>query len=1076
MIKDRNGVAGATTRTVFAMTCLVLLAMSAFGATAVRLRCEYRENPLGIDVAAPRLSWGLESDFRGERQTAYRILVATSPEALAEDKGDLWDSGKVVSAQSVQAPYAGKPLDSHRVCHWKVRVWDKDGRPSAWSQPARWCTGFMDESDWQARWIARQEAPGASAQGCKWIWFPEGEPQAAAPPGTRYFRKTVVLPQGVVVRKAEMVVSADNRFTLHFNGALVGGGKDYQSLERFDLTGRLVAGLNVIAVAARNDTDAPNPAGLVAKLTIDHGEDARETIQTEASWRTSQTAMEGWEGTEFDDSAWVQAIELGEMGMAPWGMLHSAPGPLPMFRKGFSVDRPVTRAVAYVCGLGQYEMRLNGAKVGDHVMDPGWTNYRKRCLYATYDVTDAIRQGPNCLGMLLGNGMYNVPGGRYVKFTGSFGPPKVIAHLRLEFADGTTDTIVTDDTWRADQSATVFSCIFGGEDYDARTEQPGWDEPGFDDTAWAAARVVNGPGGRLVSQDAPPIKVMERFDTVAVTEPQDGVYIYDLGQNFSGWPVLTVRGNRGAVVKLTPGELLDDQGLVTQRSSGGPTFFTYTLKGGGTETWRPRFSYYGFRYVQVEGAAPDSAELDTPVVESLHGEFTHSSASRVGHFSCSSTLINRIHDLILAAVRSNLQSVLTDCPHREKLGWLEVSQLLGPAIFFNFDAPMLYTKIVQDTRESQLENGFVPDIAPEYVVFNGGFRDSPEWGSASVINPWHLYQWYGDAAILDRHYDVMKQYVEYLACRSDGHIVSHGLGDWCDIGPRGPGPSQLTPLALTATATYYQDVCIVRDTARLLGRDDDAALYSARAREIYEAFNQEFFDADTNQYATGSQTSQAMPLVLGLVDDDRRPPVLDQLVADVHAHGDHVTSGDVGFRYLVTALLEGGRSDVVYAMTAHTEPPSYGDQLAQGATALAETWDANPAASQNHCMLGHVEEWFYRGLGGIGPDPSGVGFEKIRIAPQVVGDITWVKCTYESIRGPLAVHWRVEPDGFHLDVTVPGNATATVHVPTTDAADVLEGGVPAVDADGVRFLGVEAGAAVYDVGSGEYAFLAPKGG
>lgn len=884
------------------------------------LRCEYRVEPHGIDVAAPRLSWILTSKVRGQVQTAYQVLVASERLRLEADEGDLWDSGRVASSRTAQIAYAGKPLRAHQECWWKVRVWDREGQVSAWSKAASWSMGLAAGEPWKGRWIG-------------WKRDPSNLPAATQP-----------------------------------------------------------------------------------------GKPAADAMQ-----------------------------------------------PLPILRREFEVGRPITRACLYVCGLGFNEVRLNGRKVGDQVLDPGWTNYRKTCLYSTHDVTAHIVLGRNALAVMLGNGMYNVPGGRYVKFTGSFGPPKLILQLHLEYSDGTTADLGTDETWRIAASPITFSCIYGGEDYDARLEEAGWDRPGFDDQAWQPAAVLDGPGGKLRAQSAPPVKVMKTFKPARVMEPRPGVYVYDLGQNFAGWPQIKVRGPVGAQVKLIPAELLDAKGLADQGGSGGPCLFTYTLKGDGEEVWSPRFSYYGFRYVQVEGAASDTAQTaGKPRLLDLEGQFVHSSAPVVGEFSCSNPLFNKIHDIILAAVRSNLQSVITDCPHREKLGWLEVPHLLGPAIMFNFDVATLYAKISDDAAEAQLDHGLVPDIAPEYTVFSEGFRDSPEWGSAAVIVPWLTWQQYGDRKVLEDHYDGMKRYVDYLGTRAKDRIVSHGLGDWCDFGPAPYGPSQHTPIALTATAMYYDDARLVAETARLLGNVADAEEYTRLAEDIRGAFNRTFFHADTAQYATGSQASNAIPLVLGIVEPDRAADVLENLVKDVRAHQNHLTAGDIGHRYLVQALNQGGRSDVVFDMTNQRDVPSYGSQIEQGATSLTEVWDPRRGFSQNHCMLGHVEEWFYNGLAGIRLDPAEVGFARIVIKPQVVGDITWAKAHHDSIRGRIASEWRREDGTLVLEVTIPPNTTATVYVPVGKDQTVA---VEEVDVGTMAPVRRDAGAAVYEVGSGKYRFV-----
>ncbi len=743
-----------------------------------------------------------------------------------------------------------------------------------------------------------------------------------------------------------------------------------------------------------------------------------------------------------------------------WERTSINSGPLPIFRREFDVSHEVRRATAYISGLGFFELYLNGKRVGDHVLEPGWTNYRRTTLYATYDVSDFLRQGSNAVGVELGNGMYNVAGGRYVKFVGSFGRPKFILHLRIEYADGSTQTVVSDHRWKVAPSATHFSCIYGGEDYDARDEQPGWAEPGFSEKGWEGVDDVGEPSESLISQAQPPIKVMQVFPTVKVTEPAPGIHVYDLGQNFSGWPQITVWGKAGAEVRMTPGELLDDKGLVSQRSSGGPTYFTYTLKGGEAETWHPHFSYYGFRYVQVEGDAE---------VTNLEGQFLHSSAPQAGEFICSNTLFNRIHKLIIMAVLGNLQSVVTDCPHREKLGWLEVPYLMASGIGFDFDLSSYFPKIARDMRDSQTLEGLIPDIAPEYSIHSEGFRDSPEWGSAMVMVPWWSYQQNGDRRILEESLPAMEHYVDYLGSKAHDHIISYGLGDWYDIGPGRPGVSKLTPLGVTATATYYEDIHVVAEANHVLGHEAEAIRYAALASVVKAAFNHAFFDAKTGQYASGSQTAQAMPLVNDLCPRADRPGVATHLVDDVVRRGDQQTAGDVGYHYLVRALMDAGRSDVLFAMTNRTNPPSYGAQLEKGATSLTEAWDADPESSQNHCMLGHIEEWFYAGLAGIETD-----YNNITIRPQPVGDLTWVKAWHDTVRGRVESSWKKDDSGFELTVKIPANATATVFLPAHSLESVTESGKPISRAEGVRFLRAERSAQVFEVASGEYTFRVAK--
>jgi alpha-L-rhamnosidase len=752
---------------------------------------------------------------------------------------------------------------------------------------------------------------------------------------------------------------------------------------------------------------------------------------------------------------------------------HSAAA-LPAFRHAFRLHGRVTRALLFVSGLGQYEVSLNGRPVTTSVLNPGWTDYRKTVLYNSYDVTGAVRSGENAIGVLLGNGMYNVPEtpGRYLKLTGSFGAPKLILQMQVRYADGREEAVASDGTWKVAKSPVVFSSTYGGEDYDARIDS-GWDRVGFADSKRVNATVTDGPGGALEAQRIPLIEELRIFHPVRITTPKPGVMVYDLGQNFSGWPRLAVEGQAGSSVKLIPGELLDDAGLVSQRTFHGPVWFTYTLDGQGVERWHPRFTYSGFRYVQVETASAKGSETVPRVVE-LTGAFVHSSAQETGTFSTDNDLFRRVHTLIDMAIESNMQSVLTDCPHREKLGWLEQTHLMGAGLFYGFNVHTLYEKMSGDMADSQLPNGLVPEIAPEYTVFSDGFRDSPEWGSAVILSPWTDYRFTGDLNMLATHYGQMQRYVDYLSSKAVDHILSHGLGDWYDMGPKPPGLAQLTGMKVTATAVYYQDLTVLAKIAGLLGHSDDAARYIALAEEVKASYNRELFHPESNTYDTGSQTANAISLAVGLVPDDRRRAVMDSLVADVRAHNNHLTAGDVGFHYVIEALLEGGRSDVINDMVSRTDPPSYGFQLRMGATSLTEAWNANPTSSQNHFMLGHAEEWFYRGLGGLDFDLSRPAGEQIILRPQMVSGTGSAGAAYDSAVGRISVLWKKTQGRTEIDATVPVGSSALVYVPGASPDAITESGRRAKEATGVAWVRSEAGEQVFRVESGEYHFATSR--
>jgi hypothetical protein len=760
---------------------------------------------------------------------------------------------------------------------------------------------------------------------------------------------------------------------------------------------------------------------------------------------------------------------------------------MPLFRREFEVAKTVRAAVVSISGLGQYELTINGRPVTRSLLNPGWTDYRKTILYDTFEVADLLRPGANALGVRLGAGMYNVEGvkGRYTKFVGSFGQPKLIAQLRLLFEDGSEAVMATDASWTTRPGPITFSSTYGGEDYDARLEPKGWMAPVAPADGWSPVLEVAGPGGALKASGIPPITVERLFGPKTVTQPKPGVFVYDLGENFSGVPCLKVRGPAGAKVTLLPGELLDDKGFVSQRSANGhpesPALFCYTLAGEGEESWSPKFSYYGFRYIQVEGAAPaGSAGAGMPELLSLDAAFVHADLPQTGTFDCSDELLVRIHKLIERAVLSNAVSVLTDCPQREKLGWLEQTYLNASTVFYNRDAVTLYEKMVGDISDAQTAYGLVPEIAPEYVGFfnkdgsDGMFRDSPEWGAAVVLAPWAAYRFYGDEQVLADGYPAMRRYADYLNGKLKDGLLSFGLGDWYDTGPKPPGVSQLTTMGVTATATWYEMLKVLVQIARVLGRPpSEAAEYERRAAAAKAAFNARFFHPETSQYDLGSQTANAIALAVGLVPAGHEPAVLDNLIADIRAHSNHVTAGDIGFHYVVRALTEHGRGDVLFDVMSRTDASSYGYQLARGATALTEAWDANPHNSQNHFMLGHGEAWLYGGLCGLRLDLGRNGADAVVIAPQPVKGVGSAAASYRSVLGEVRSAWKKVGGELILDVEVPAGASAQVLVPGRDPAAVHEGGRPLERRRGVRAVQATASGVRVTIGSGRYRFQAP---
>jgi alpha-L-rhamnosidase len=706
---------------------------------------------------------------------------------------------------------------------------------------------------------------------------------------------------------------------------------------------------------------------------------------------------------------------------------------LPLLRKSFSISKSIKKATLFICGLGHFELSINGKKIGDHFLDPGWTKYDKQALYVPFDVTNELKNGRNAIGVMLGNGFYYIPPvqGRYRKLKVSFGYPKMICRLAVEYSDGGHEDIISDSSWKTIAGPITFSSIYGGEDYDARLEQKDWDQSFFNDDGWKQVVIVDGPS-MLNSQMVEPLKVMQVFKPQKITLVQNNSWVYDLGQNASGIPQIKVQGKKGDTIRIIPAELLKADGSANQKAIGGPYYLEYILKGSSIETWQPRFTYYGFRYLQINGAVPKgkSNSLNLPTLIDASGLHIRNAANKIGSFSCSNELFNRTYTLIDWAIKSNMVSLFTDCPHREKLGWLEEGHLMGSSVRYNYDVVNLFKKQIHDIKYSQAEDGLVPEIAPEYVKFEWGdgiFRDSPEWGSAAIIVPWYLYKWYGDKEILKESYDMMKRYAAYLQKKANGYILSQGLSDWYDLGPNPPGVSQLTPMGVTATAIYYYDLTILSKTASLLKKKEDEIGYEQLAFKVRQSFNDSFFHKDTKQYATGSQTANAMAIYMNLVEPEYKDAVIENIVNDVRKNG--LTSGDIGYRYLLLVLTEAGKSDVVFEMNNRSDVPGYGYQLAKGATALTESWQALPTVSNNHFMLGHLMEWFYGGLCGIHQANDDVAFKNIEIRPQPVGDINFAMAEYHSPYGLIKSNWKKINGVLELNVTIPPNTTAEIYLP-----------------------------------------------
>jgi alpha-L-rhamnosidase len=921
MVVNRWHIKRKNTPMVIRLLNLVVLGAVAFGSvsaaelTPTSLRCEYRVDPLGIDVKKPRLSWIVTATRNDQRQTAYRILVASAPEKLAADTGDLWDSGKMSSDNTIFIEYAGVALKSGQRCHWKVQVWDGEGRASEWSKSACWSMGLLEASDWKGQWIGWDSAPGMAS---------------------------------------------------------------------------------VATVKKPGET----------------GKESRKR---------------------------------GKKKPAPKVYL-----PSPHLRKEFNVSGKVAHASLYATAQGFVEMRLNGARVGDEYFTPGWTDYRKRIYYRTYDVTPILGQGPNVLGAILGDGWFR--GNISILGQNQYGHRlRVLTQLVIDYADGRRETIVSDPSWKASFGPILESDMQAGETYDARLEISGWDSAGFDDHKWAPVNTGSTIKPLVQAYPGAPVRRIRELKTVNVTKPQPNLYVFDMGQNFSGWIRLRVKGEAGTKLVMRFGEMLNADGTVyTENLRSARATDTYICKGDDVETWEPHFTFHGFRYVQIAGFP------GKPAPDNVTGIVASSDSPVTGAFECSNPMLNTLYSNILWGQLSNYLEVPTDCPQRdERLGWTGDTQVFIRTGSYNQDVGAFFTKWVVDLMDTQKQDGSLGNQAP---VFHG--HGSPAWEDAGVVCPWTILKVYADTRLVEKHYDSMIRFMKRVEKRNTGD----GFGDWLAIGSE-------TSKALIGYAYNAQSAHMLADIAEAIGRTDDAKKYHDMFMRFRNAFRERFVKPD-GKVEGDSQTAYCLALHFDLLTDAERIKAAEHLVSRIKEKNYHLSVGFVGVPILLPTLAEVGRTDLAYRLIQNTTYPSWGYSIEQGATTIWERWNSytkkvgfGPTSmnSFNHYAYGSCGEWMFRTMLGI--DTEGIGFKKIRIAPEPGGGITYVKGHYDSIRGRIKSEWKLDGSTLSMTVTIPPNTTATVYVPGGDKSSGSRGSV---------FVKTEDGKAIFEIPSGSYTFLAKR--
>ncbi|MFJ2760880.1 alpha-L-rhamnosidase [Streptomyces prasinus] len=1076
MISRRNILAGAaaTVGAVAAGAAPAGAAPSAAskGGSALRVTSptvEYVREPLGLDVARPRLSWPLTTTATptktatapGQRQSAYQVRIASSAARLP--RPDVWDSGKVASAESVLVSYDGPRLEPRTRYHWSVRVWDADGAVSPWSAPSWWETGLMDEAEWSARWIS---APASlteppSLEGSSWIWFPEGEPAQSVPADTRWFRLSVDLPDADLpdaVTAATLVLSADDAYTASVNGTEVASTATDQDESRWrrpdviDVLEHLRSGTNVLAVSAANRT--AGPAGLIGVLALTTASGERRIV-TDGAWRsTDREPADDWRERDFDDTGWPAAKVAAAWGAGPWGEIEPVLFAAHQLRHEFRLPRKkVARARLYATALGVYEPHLNGKRVGHDQLAPGWTDYDTRLQYQTYDVTDALRPGANALGAHLAHGWY----------AGNicwFGPhqygkhPALLAQLEVEYADGTSERITTGPDWRAAPGPIVSADLLTGETYDARKETAGWTSPGFDAGAWRPVRDADAAAPpRIVAQVDGPVRVEKELRTRKVTEPEPGVFVFDLGQNMVGSVRLRVSGKKGTAVRLRHGEVLDPDGtLYTANLRSAAATDTYILKGTGAEVYEPRFTFHGFRYVEVTGFP------GTPPASAVTGRVMHTSAPFTLTFETDVPMLNQLHRNITWGQRGNFLSIPTDTPARdERLGWTGDINVFAPTATYTMESARFLTKWLVDLRDAQTSDGAFTDVAPQAGDLG---RGTAGWGDAGVTVPWALYRTYGDRRVLEDAWPSVRAWLRHLEQNSTGLLrPAEGFGDWLNV-------SDETPKDVIATAYFAHSADLAARIAKELG--EDPAPYAGLHARVRTAFETAYVTAD-GRVKGDTQTAYVLALSMNLVPDALREAAADRLVALIEARDWHLSTGFLGTPRLLPVLTDTGHTEVAYRLLHQRTFPSWGFQIDKGATTMWERWDSlqpdgefqSPSMNSfNHYAYGSVGEWMYANIAGIAPGRA--GYRQIVIRPRPGGEVTSARATFTSLYGPVSTAWEQRSGRFRLTCGVPANTTAEVWIPTDHPDRVRHTHGTLVRA--------EDGCAVFEVGSGNHRF------
>ncbi|MDF2567812.1 MAG: hypothetical protein K0R90_1268, partial [Oscillospiraceae bacterium] len=1035
--------------------------------TIYDLKVENMENPLGIDSSKPVFSWKLNLSGYARAQSAYQLVIASTVQKASAHQGDIWDSAKTLSEKNVDVAYNGSALTSKTKYYWSVQTWDETGASLGWSDVSTFETGMLSASDWTAKWISTNKV--LTLSNAKWIWNRRGMGASSVPAETMYFRKTFTPDPSKVVDSVYLGLSGDDYAIIYLNGEKVAESGNYTDSWKtgtlVDITNKMTNGANIIAASATNTS--AGYAGLISKIQINYKDNTTDTIVTDESWLTSLGVSQGWQNAGYSTNGWVAPDQAVAYGGAPWNSNVNLPtspktdeNSAPIFRKEFSASKQIKSARAYICGLGLFELKINGTLADDSVLNPAHTQYDKTVFYRVFDVTSLLSQGKNAIAVELGNSFFNSDTGMWNWNSGVWkSNPKLLMEVSIEYADGTTEKIITDESWKMCQNGpTTYNSIYFGEIYDANKEKTGYDKPDYDESNWKSATATTAPSGTLKFQNMEPIKRQESY-TPEVKKLSNGDYLIKNPVMTSGWAKIKFNAPKGTHITITYGEKLDYAGSLLKPIR--TDWFADTLqedeyycKGVQNETYEPKFSYKGYQYILVSGY---TGNLTSSAVTTYS---IYNDVDKIAQFETSDDLINTMHENMQRTILNNFQGKPTDTPLWEKNGWTGDVNIAIQTMAYNFDINLFMSKFMDDMEDGQTSSGIVGDIAPNA---DWGVQNNPVWSSVYIFGVYELYKYFGNTSIVSEQYDSMKKYMAHTTTELQNNNWTWRedmRGDW--VSPSGGSDPNVSGndaasegSGIVASGYAYYAYGAMAEMAELMGKTTEAAEYKATRQKIKTAFNTKFYNSQKKIYETTvwnqkgtrtkyRQTSNIVPLFLGLVEEQNKQAVLDNLVADIKQKGYHLDVGFVGTRWILPVLTDNGYEDIAYKIVTQTTYPSWGYWIEQGATS---TWEAyeKTSRSYNHYFLGTYDEWFYKYLAGIKDIEQ--GYKSFTINPTVFGELSFVNTSIETPKGTLKNNWRFsEGNTITAEITVPVGSTANIYFPTSNLNLVKIGGNAVTDA------------------------------